>query len=213
MSPSSIVCDDLPTQVVSWLSATGLQSSLSVASVAPAGLISMTPLSFRSSQSFRVINSKQCIYEAGFDDDEETLQNIRTDGRVTLQFEVAPPSTPPSSVFPSAQLVKIQGTGLVYERGSSPYNAVFPISSPWSPRAIVSIQVQRVLISNAGPVLAPPSPNYTTTPSSRTSLREAAVWQSSVSSANRQSASRMYQTEFGSPAWGWPSNGDACCMT
>lgn len=212
MSSGAIVCDDLPTQVVSCLSATGLQSPLSVASVASAGLISVAPLSFRSSQSFRVINSKQCIYEAAFDDDEETLQNIRTDGRVTLQFEVAPPTTPPSSVFPSAQLVKIQGTGLVYERGSSPYNAVFPILSPWSPRAIVSIQVQRVLISNAGPILAPPSPNYTTT-SSRPSLREAAVWQSGVSSVNRQSASRMYQTEFGSPALGWPSSGDACCMT
>lgn len=57
------ICDELPRQVQSWISTSGLSCPLSVASVGDAG-VSISPLSFRTSQSFRVISPRQCVYEA-----------------------------------------------------------------------------------------------------------------------------------------------------
>jgi hypothetical protein len=54
--------------------------------------------------------------------DDETIRNVRTDGRVALQFEVVPSSTPTAGVHGgvSGQLVTIQGLGLSFVSTPSP---------------------------------------------------------------------------------------------
>ncbi len=54
--------------------------------------------------------------------DDETLRNVRTDGRIALQFEVVPSSTPTAGIHGgvSGQLVTIQGLGLSFISTPSP---------------------------------------------------------------------------------------------
>jgi len=202
--------DELPRQLQSLISTFGLSCPLAVASVGDAGL-SLMPLSLRTTQSFRVLNSRQCVYEVVDGDDQEILANLRADGRISLLFEVC---------APTSQQVRIQGRGLVYDRGSSAYNAIAPRSSTWYPSALVCIAVQRVWISNAGPLIAVSPPllahhqtlNSTSASASGTMSRSSRLPReaSDVGAVStRRSNSGLHPVE----SWGWPVGGDACCVT
>ncbi|KAG8928855.1 hypothetical protein FRC02_006387 [Tulasnella sp. 418] len=186
---------EVPRQLTSWLATNGLSSTFSVASVGDNGVF-MSTQSLRTSQSLRILNAQQCVYECCDDDlDLNTLQNIYTDGRITLQFEV---------FAPTASLVQIQGKGLVFERGSTEYFSIIPPTSNWRPRAIVSVSITKVIMSNAGPVIAAPA---------RSSIPTTADYELSIPRRHARPPRNNPRIDSPQESWGWPVGGDSCCAS
>ncbi|PFH51588.1 hypothetical protein AMATHDRAFT_85010 [Amanita thiersii Skay4041] len=125
--------DEIPEFLVSWV----LQQKLFWVGTAPLGQEGHVNVSPKGGAgTFHVVDSKRVWYEDKSGSGVETIAHLRENGRITVLFNAF--EGPP-------RIVRLFGTGTVYEFATPEYDASIPISSrkPGS-RAVIMIDVHKV---------------------------------------------------------------------
>ncbi|KAF5311917.1 hypothetical protein D9619_003618 [Psilocybe cf. subviscida] len=125
--------DEIPPHIVSWIQRQKM-FWVATAPMTADGHVNVSPKGYAG--TFHIVDSKKVWYEDMSGSGVETIAHIRENGRMTIMFcafEGAP------------QIVRLFGTGTVYEVDTPEYNAMIPVEKRIEgSRSVIMLDIYKV---------------------------------------------------------------------